>query len=210
MEYMNSPSEASFWDSGLQIISACSKAPANITVFITPTVKKKIDLLMAKYQNREWLAYLTGKDLTVDDMVVPKQVATSTSVSNIEFPAEFKDKIIGVIHSHHTMGSFFSGTDHEYINGNHDISIVVSKNDIKGQVRWNTPCGGKMVVPAKVKIFLATTFNEEEFLASADKLILAPEPVNYTHNRNWSWSNRYGDEDLIDNTPSLREAMSDM
>jgi len=211
MEYT---SEESFWDSGLQIISACGKAPVSITVNITPTVKRKIDLLMAKYQNREWLAYLTGKDLTVDDMVVPKQVATSTSVSNIQYPAELKDKIIGVIHSHHSMGAFFSGTDHDYINGNHDISIVVSRNDIKAQVRWDTPCGGKIIVPAKVKIFLATSFNEEEFLKNADEMLQEPVPFHLSHpqnyGKNWNWTNRYGDADLADSTPSLREAMSDM
>lgn len=191
-----------YWDSGLKMLSACGQAPESITVFIKPTVKRKIDILMDKYKSREWLAYLIGKDFIIEDMVFPKQVATAGSVNDIEFPSDIKDKIIGVIHSHHTMGSFFSGTDHEYINGNHDISIVVSHQAIAGQVRWTTPCGGKMKVNAKVRIHLPHNFDETSFIADVESKMMSPQPVV----RNWDWSNRFQD----DETPSLREAMSDM
>ena len=209
MEYQKM-NEERFWESDLQTLSSCGKAPANLIVYISPTVKRKIDLLMVKYARMEWLAYLIGKDLIVEDMIVPKQSVTSTSVSDIEFPSGINSKIIGVIHSHHTMGSTFSGTDHEYINGNHDISIVVSRNDIKAQVRWNTPCGGKMVLPAKVKINLATTFNEEEFLANVENM-LVNEPIENRFNRNWCYANM-GDSDVPDDMleKTLRQAMTEI
>lgn len=151
------------WETDIEVIENCSKAPKNIVIQFKPNVKKKIDILMSKYQSREWLAYLLGKDYIVEDIYFPKQRATGGSVDNIEFPSDIGQKVIGVIHSHHSMGAVFSETDNEYINGNHDISIVVSHTSVKGTIRWNTPCGSKKLIPAKVKIFLDIDFNEKEF-----------------------------------------------
>ena len=169
-----------FWDSGLKVMTECGKAPKDVVVYLKPVVKRKIDILMNKYQSREWLAYLIGKNNIIDDIIFPKQKASAASVSDIEFPSNLKEKIIGVIHSHHSMGTFFSGTDHEYINGNHDISIVVSKNGFGCDVRWNTPCGGKITIKAKVKIYLHTNFNEDAFVKDVEEKMELPVPIYTT------------------------------
>lgn len=209
-------SEAEFWDSGLKMLPVCGRAPEDIIVFIKPNVKRKIDLLMEKYNSREWLAYLTGKDFMVEDIMFPKQNASACRVDNVDFPSDIKDKIIGVIHSHHSMGSSFSGTDNEYINGNHDISIVVSHSSISGQVRWTTPCGGKMTVKAKVRFYLPTDFDEETFIKDVEEKMIVHEPIPITmYNRGWSYQDkRYYNPDVPSDddisTPSLRDAMGDM
>lgn len=211
-----------FWDSGLKVMTECGKAPKDVVVYLKPVVKRKIDILMNKYQSREWLAYLIGKNNIIDDIIFPKQKASAASVSDIEFPSNLKEKIIGVIHSHHSMGTFFSGTDHEYINGNHDISIVVSKNGFGCDVRWNTPCGGKITIKAKVKIYLHTNFNEDAFVKDVEEKMELPVPIyttfpprfggsSYWLNERYSKSNNLVKDDEPpendDIPPSLKERL---
>lgn len=163
------------WESGLEQIKNCDKAPKEIIVYLKPNVKKKIDILMDKYPHREWLAYLVGDKTKniVEDIFFPKQKATSGNVDDIVFPNNIS--VIGVIHSHHSMSHGFSPTDDEYINGNHDISICVSHNGIGGNVRWNTPCGCKKTVTAKIKIWWPTDFNEDEFNNDVEEKMKEPE-----------------------------------
>jgi hypothetical protein len=110
-------------------------------------------MLMKKYPNIEWLAYLLGdknEPYIVKDLFIPQQSVTATSVTNIVCPEFNNLPVIGVIHSHHGMGNGFSGTDHEWINQNHDISLCIAKSGIAGQVRVKTPCGALKIVSAKV------------------------------------------------------------
>lgn len=192
------------WESDLKHIKNCDKAPENIIIYLKPNIKRKIDILMDKYKNREWLAYLVGKDNIIEDMFFPKQNATSGRVDEIHFPNDIK--VIGVIHSHHSMGASFSHTDDDYINGNHDISIVVSHNSITGQVRWNTPCGCKKIVAAKVRIFMQTDFDEKSFVDDVEVKMETPiiTPMFNQHRFHFSdeWNN--GDEN---DSLTLREAL---
>lgn len=163
------------WESELETVDGCSKAPEAIKILIEPIVKVKIDSLMSKYPNIEWFAYLLGAEgerdenwkHTVADIYVPTQKVTATSVDDI-ICDEFNDlPIIGAIHSHHGMGTGFSGTDHAFVNQNHDISLVISKAAIAGQVRWQTPCGCLKIVPATVRPKIDVDFDEKSFLETA-------------------------------------------
>ncbi len=169
-ERKNADQPEDHWDSDLETVNACSKSPDNITVWVKPLAKVKIDTLMEKYPNIEWFAYLLGDGedkLTVEDIHVPIQKITSTSVDDIEC-AEFNDlPIIGAIHSHHGMGTGFSGTDHAFVNQNHDISLVKTKTAIAGQVRWSTPCGCLKIVDAVVKPKIEVDFDKKSFLETA-------------------------------------------
>lgn len=209
-----------FWESGLKQIKNCDKSPDTITIWLKMKVKRKIDILMDKYKSREWLAYLLGKDNIVDDIYFPKQNATAGTVDNIELPAEIK--VMGVIHSHHGMGTFFSGTDDSFINGNHDISIVVAHNGFKGTVRWKTPCGCLKEVDAKIKLYVKTSFNEDEFIKDVEEKMKYEVPVvNYPRYGNgYYYAEGYekyvknsvkDDEDgKEEHIPSLRQALSDI
>lgn len=159
------------WETDIDCVEACSKAPESVTIWVTPQAKAKIDALMEKYPRIEWLAYLIGSEYTVEDIFVPKQRVTSVSVTDIECP-EYNDlDIIGVIHSHHGMGNAFSGTDHEWINQNHNISLCIAKTGVAGQVRWKTPCNSIKMVKAVTKLKIDFEFEKDGFLEAVDELV---------------------------------------
>lgn len=139
------------WDSGIKVIKGCGHMNVpKYHVDFEILADEKIKKLQKHYPSLEWLAYLVGKvdhktnHVLVEDIVIPdSQRVTGANVYDVEYGWNEGKAIIGVIHSHHGMGAFFSGTDDEYINQNHDVSIVVSTNQgspIKGQVRIKTPC----------------------------------------------------------------------
>lgn len=141
----------SCWDAGIVIHKTCSHMdiPKYIVEY-SILADKKIKLLQKSYPSLEWLGYLVGKldhentTVFVDDIIVPDQFVTGVNVMDVEYGWNDGLPIIGVIHSHHSMGAFFSGTDDAYINQNHDVSIVVStsqRSPVKGQVRVKAPCG---------------------------------------------------------------------
>jgi len=143
------------WDAGIEILSSCDKvvvSPYHIEFHLLS--HQKINKLKSFYPHLEWLAYLVGTvnhethRVEVEDLIIPdSQQVTGASVYNVEYewPVLPDGKqIIGVIHSHHTMGAFFSGTDDAYINQNHDVSIVVATakgREILSQIRVKVPCG---------------------------------------------------------------------
>jgi len=163
------------WEVKIDTITECGKAPAEMIINIDLLAKMKIDALMEKYPNIEWLAYLLGDGtdpLRVVDIFIPKQTVTTTRVDDVECP-EFNDmKVIGVIHSHHGMGTGFSGTDHEWINQNHNISLVIAKTGVAGQCRWTTPCGCLKIVSVKVKVtYPDLGFDKEGFIKEGSEQI---------------------------------------
>jgi len=159
------------WDSGITYITNCDKAPENIIVNIDPIVRIKIDSLMEKFPHIEWLAYLIGEGTHVKDIFIPNQEITTASVDNVFCPEYNTLSSIGVIHSHHGMGNGFSGTDDDWINKNHDISLCISVGGINGQVRWKTPCGSTKIVNAKVVLKYGIDFDKESFFKIADDKI---------------------------------------
>ena len=132
-------------------------------------------MLMKEYPKIEWLAYLIGdKDdpYVVEDIHVPTQKVTSVTVSGIECPEFNQIGCIGVIHSHHGMGNGFSGTDHEWLNQNHNLSLCISKGGISGQVRHKTECGGLVIVPVgDVDVLYNIFFDKEDFIKIANEKI---------------------------------------
>ena len=126
------------------------------TIYIQPLAWEKIEALMLTI-NKEWLAYLLGKnineDIIVSDLVVPLQKTGPAAVDSVD--EQPPKGCIGVIHSHVAMTAFFSGVDDKYINGNHDISIVVSQKrnaqlEFKSQVRSRVSCGISMLMDLPV------------------------------------------------------------
>jgi len=141
-----------------------------------PLVKEQIEALMKEYKNIEWLAYLVGewvndKKPLVKELFIPEQKVSSASVNNIRCPEHNELNIIGVIHSHHTMGHSFSQIDADWINQNHNISLVVSHTGMEGQVRWKTPCGSLITVKSKTKLWYDVDFNKKDFIEKAKEKI---------------------------------------
>ena len=162
----------------LKVVSTCGRKPEGaLTILFSRIAKAKVDILMKKYQNLEWLAYLIGdaSNRFVRDIVLPEQEVTSGAVT-VTGPQPSSD-VMGVIHSHHSMGAFFSGTDDAYINQNYDISVVVAHNGIKAQVRWVTPCGYKVVSDGQVIVESENLFDENDFISQVDTVV-TPKTFN--------------------------------
>ena len=162
------------WEVEVDTVKACSKAPEDLTIWVELLAKVKIDALMEKYPNIEWLAYLIGDPendpYTVTDIFIPKQVVTGTSVTDVICPEFNNLSTIGVIHSHHGMGNGFSGTDHAFVNQNHNISLVIAKDGIAGQARWTTPCGALKIITVAVKPKIEIDFDKEGFLKETENI----------------------------------------
>jgi hypothetical protein len=171
------------WEVKIDTISDCGKAPEEMIINIELLAKMKIDALMEKYPSIEWLAYLVGDGtdpLKVVDILIPQQTVTSTRVDDVVCPEFNQVPIIGVIHSHHGMGTGFSGTDHEWINQNHNISLVIAKNGVAGQCRWSTPCGCMKIVPVKVKVtYPDLGFDKDGFIKAGSEQI-SEKKYSYT------------------------------
>ena len=151
------------WEVKVDMVSNCDKSPDSIDVLINPLAKTKIEKMMIMFEGIEWLAYLLGKDNMIDDIFVPKQQVTSGSVNDIDTSRLNSLPVIGVIHSHHSMGNGFSGTDNEWINQNNDISLCISNKGINGHVRWKTPCGLMKNIKVNIKLNIEVDYDVEKF-----------------------------------------------
>ena len=150
------PKRKNGWKSSKKVTQHCVIAEdMSITIEMPSEILSDV-LYLAKEMETEWLGYFKGeKDSTekdkivykVNELIFPEQEVTMASVVVKE---EIHDTI-GVIHSHNTMSSFFSGTDDEYVNLNNGFSVVVnSEGDIKAVSRINLPCGSLIIKEAEV------------------------------------------------------------
>ena len=154
------------WEVEIDCVTACSKAPEKANIWFLPLAKRKVDTLMKEYSAIEWLAYLLGQkgSREVEDIFIPDQSISTARVDDVECEEYNNLSVIGVIHSHHSMGHNFSGTDHDYINGNHNISIVVSHSGLAGQFRFKTPCGAYKIIDVNVRLKVNLDFDDEKFI----------------------------------------------
>jgi len=153
------------------------KAP---TIYIENTPRQKIQLLMNEYTHQEWLAYLTGKisekeNIFVGDIVVPPHESATGASAEAE-PFHIPENCVGIIHSHHGMGAFHSGTDQSYVDKNFPVSIVVSRNKtdfVYDAVSYTqTPCGKNLTLKCDVKyVQPPPTFDKDVFLKEAKENI---------------------------------------
>jgi proteasome lid subunit RPN8/RPN11 len=91
----------------------------------------------AVYDKNEWMAFLVGTrtpdglQIMVTDLFVPLQTRGHGSCETVKEEPLAPD-VVGVIHSHHSMGAFFSQTDVTKLNPRFPTSIVVA------QTKYNT------------------------------------------------------------------------
>lgn len=168
-----------YWECELDTVKECSKAPQFMTVYIHDKAKSRFDVLMNKYKRMEWLAYLIGAPGNIDgidhfvvsNIFIPDQIVSPSNILKVTCPEFNKLRVIGVLHSHHGMGTTFSQMDHDFINENHNISLVITHGKIRGQYRWKTPCGAFKTIPARVRPMYDIKFDTKDFLKEIDKKI---------------------------------------
>ncbi len=149
------------------------KAP---TVYLEPIARQKIQVLMGEYPHQEWLAYLRGRiseknNIFVEEISVPPHEEASAGSAEAE-PLHIPKDCVGVIHSHHTMGAFHSGTDKAYVDKNFPVSITVAKNGegltYDAVCCSRTSCGKDLTLKSTVKyVQPQLLFDKDEFLKEA-------------------------------------------
>lgn len=163
------------WEVQLDVVNECGKGQTRKVVWIGRIAKLKIDALMGKFKNQEWFAYLLGEDWRIKDLYLPEQMASSAFVGNIENDEYNKLPVIGAIHSHHNMSIDMSSHDHDFVNSNHNISLLVQRNNqgqrITGQVRLKVPCGALYITDADVRLDLEVEFDKKKFMDEIDERI---------------------------------------
>lgn len=105
-------------------------------------------------ENLEWAMVLKGtKDqegflVNVTGYEVPTdQVRSGGNVSLPDVTLDIGGDIVGVIHSHHSMGAFFSGTDEATFNHLFPVSIVVARAKGPRYLGFEYKGTGKVVLP---------------------------------------------------------------
>jgi proteasome lid subunit RPN8/RPN11 len=111
----------------------------------------------AVYEREEWMALLlgtrdeSGLNINVTGIRVPLQ---QRSVGNCKLvkEEELTPDIVGVVHSHHSMGAFFSVTDHDTLNPRFPMSIVVAQpkvneSQVERLLGFTYKAEGRVVLP---------------------------------------------------------------
>ncbi len=160
-------------------------------LFLPWIIGQKIVAMSKEMGNTEWLGYLIGveespNNFKVTNIVVPEQEVSGSSVDVIKPVAG--DNILGTVHSHHNMGTFFSNTDKSFIGVNHKLMVVYSNNNgYKGAFRATTLCGATMLVDMSVTIIYPNPPRVVWFVEEAKKQI---------KNKTYVYQTYYGDENV--------------
>ena len=165
------------WRVGKERVEVTCSMVITPTIYLEPTARAKIELLMGEYPNQEWLAYMQGRiseqnNFFVEDIVVPPHAYASGASAEAE-PFHTPEGCIGVIHSHNGMGAFHSGIDQDYVDKNFPTSITVGKKagsplEFDAVSHMKTPCGKDLKRDCPVKYVLPPlTFDKDEFLTQA-------------------------------------------
>ena len=108
----------------------------------------------------EWLAILLGTaskdgfEVKVKQIFVPRvqeRTHGSCDVDDKDIPDKIRPEIVGVVHSHHSMGAFFSGTDKalDGVNSRFPCSIVISskmKDDYEYSMGFGMQAEGRVIL----------------------------------------------------------------
>ncbi len=140
------------WGATKKEYVSCSLT-GDVHVVISENAHKKIRYLLREFPDLEWACDLLGdiepNRIIIKDIHIFEQEVSHAAVERIGEP--HKDAI-GVLHSHNTMGSFFSRTDIETADNWKISGVVNNKEEYQFIVEVNAPCGKPAQVKAKVII----------------------------------------------------------
>ncbi|MEM4297771.1 MAG: Mov34/MPN/PAD-1 family protein [Nitrososphaerota archaeon] len=176
--------EPKFWEAPTPpCATECSWAKQYHDTFTIPYhVFIKIRAMMNSFPDREWLGYII-QDGDSLDLFIPEQVAHTTTVTNVKTPPDLD--IVAVIHSHHSMGAFFSSMDRETVNMNHPVSIVVSSTskgnslEFKAVRKLQLPCG--MILQQEIDVDIEDEPVDPNWLQDALSRVKEPEPPKLSY-----------------------------
>ena len=145
-------------------------------IYIEPIPRQKIEYLMSEYHHQEWMGYMVGEiqgnKVYMQDLSIPIHALATGGMAEA-VPFSEPEHCVGVIHSHHSMGAFHSGTDQEYVDKNYPVSVTVacrvgSKLEFDATCYLRTPCGKGTTKKCEVKYVMSEPlFNRDIFLGEA-------------------------------------------
>ncbi len=160
--------EKGCWNSGLRIEKCgyTGQVPIRVVRF-SLSAYLKVQAMMQVMNNSEWLAYLVGRrtrrGYTVDDIYVPLQEVTGTSV-DVGAEQQVVPNTLGTIHSHHSMGAFVSGTDEKFLISNDEVVIICSDKGWEVRIRSTLPCGALTAAEGSWEVQMPRGFDEDAFI----------------------------------------------
>jgi len=159
------------WSTGCESVKNCDRTPKGTPNVCLPSeVYDKMTALLKEFKDREWLGYLIGHDLEVQDIIIPRQEVTFASV--VVTDTEIPPNVIGTVHSHHSMGAFLSATDDKYLASNHPVTLVISNSSMAAAVRVELPCGAHKAIKADFTVVLPDEAGIAEFIEQSKLLIV--------------------------------------
>lgn len=127
-------------------------------VRIAPGVLAELAGTLEDEKGLEWAVLLHGSksddglEVEVTSISVPAQErhGTEVDVADESGRAQQPKDCMGVLHSHHSMGAFFSTTDRTKLNPRYGLSIVISSNIKTDEDAWlgfSYQAEGKVILP---------------------------------------------------------------
>ena len=165
-------------DSGKEVIAHCPHENLRAKLEINGNAVLKLRYLQDKFKEVEFLVYGNARKISdlnylLDDIFVPEQVVGVASVDNIKMEGNYN----AVIHKHPGNSTGFSGTDEEYINSNHDFSVVIGNdtklNHTNGLASIQIECGRYMKAKLDIDIVIPSTKDDEFIKSAKDKIKIA-------------------------------------
>lgn len=193
------------------MVDDCGFCKNETFIVLNEHVYDVVRTLCAKIKT-EWQVLMIGEliegTVVVSDYYIPEQEVTAGTVNNKECIDEaFCDEhhVIGTIHSHSNMNTFFSSTDDDMTNTVPFLRAHVVVNnalDMKAVYRKKLPCGKEFLQDATV---LTSTLNEED-IPGFDKIKKREVKAPY---RNYGYSG-YGWQRDNDNKKPNKHADFDI
>lgn len=166
-------------DSGKICIEKCPHEDTKTKYLICGDAVLKLRYLQHQFKDVEFLVYgnsikLADNSYKLEDVVVPEQVVGHASVDNVVVVGTYNT----VLHKHPGNMTNFSSTDDEFVNSNHDFSLLIGSSDLKnanGIASIQLECNRYMKVKLDIDIVVPMS-KDEEFIKSVAKNIKLSTP----------------------------------
>lgn len=185
------------------------------SIYLTPEIWAVVKKICGEIKD-EWQILLCGKEeegiIYISEYIIPLQEVTGSTVTNndcIDDEYIREHKVLATMHSHSTMGVFFSKTDENHTNFSQiDYHIVVNNKGQKEACRKMTlPCGMMKLEPIDVVIFSDTPEVEVVGLDNITKKSrIIYGSYNYNKDRKTDYADYYHDYNYQTNKEKIAEA----
>lgn len=175
----------------IETVKGCPVTAGTLGRLVVPTwLIGELAGTLERERGEEWLVLLRGDrsadglEVVVREISIPADQTRDGGSVDLPGGVDRGDDVVGVLHSHHEMGAFFSKTDHTQLNPRFPLSIVISSRvedeedtllgfSYLAEGRVTLPCGSVgtvrfVVVPEGVEDWPFLDLGAGEFAADPD------------------------------------------